>query len=554
MKKDYSLIILIIISLGGGVIMGLTVAPFTAYLLAWVAIIPLWILVQQESLKKVILACLVWGIGYHGLALFWITGIHPMTWMGVSWFNSLLIAIFAWFFITAWGAGLVICWGIIFHFYLKLVNFYTVKNYGFKIYLKILGGITTWCLTEKIWSYSPLWWSSISYTQSPHNLAILQFLKLSGITTITALLILVNALFAESILVNYPIIFPFLKRITGDQLSFLSRIKREQILYFKEIKVNKNFTKKIISLSVIIFISAHSIGYVMYRQPLNDLPENLVKISIIQGNIPNTIKLYESGVGRALENYKNGYEILSYGNPDLIITPETALPLYYEDITNNSQLYQKILTKKIPVILGGFGKKNQGFTNSLFSIDGTGKLVSKYDKVKLVPLGEYIPFQNILGKIINRLSPLDAHLLAGEKQQTFSTNFGKITVGICYESAYAEHFRQQNAEGGQFIITASNNAHYSIVMPSQHHAQDVMRAIEGGRWMARATNTGYSGIVDPHGNTIWQSSINEFQVYQGEIYRRQDKTLYVLWGDWLLKLLLIGLILSCFFILDFSKK
>ncbi|MBF2056411.1 MAG: apolipoprotein N-acyltransferase [Cyanobacterium sp. T60_A2020_053] len=523
--------------------MGFTVAPFTIYLLAWIAIIPPWILVQQKSLKKVILTCAMWGIGYHGLALFWITGIHPMTWMGVSWFNSLLIAIFAWFFITAWGASLVIFWGIIFHFYLKLVNLSELKNYGSKICLKILGGITIWCLTEKIWSYSPLWWSSISYTQSPYNLAILQFLKISGITTITALLILVNGLFAESLLLSFPIISP----------SF-SKIRGEQIFFEKEKKVNKNLTKKIISLSVIIFISAHSIGYLMYRQPLNDLPENLVKVGIIQGNIPNTIKLYESGVRRALDNYKNGYEILSYGNPDLIITPETALPLYYEDIVNNTQIYQKILDKKIPIILGGFGKKNNGFTNSLFSIDREAKLIGRYNKVNLVPLGEYIPFQAVLGKIIDRLSPLDAHLLAGEKQQAFLTNLGKITVGICYESAYAEHFRRQNAQGGEFIITASNNAHYSIVMPSQHHAQDVMRAIEGGRWMARATNTGYSGIVDPHGNTIWQSSINEFQVYQGKIYRRQDKTLYVLWGDWLLKLLVIGLILSWFLILNFWKK
>jgi apolipoprotein N-acyltransferase len=112
-------------------------------------------------------------------------------------------------------------------------------------------------------------------------------------------------------------------------------------------------------------------------------------------------------------------------------------------------------------------------------------------------LGEYIPFEQALGHLVDRLSPLDAHLIAGRATQLFETPFGRAIVGICYESAFAKHFRRQAAAGGQFILTASNNAHYSETMPAQHHAQDVMRAIETDRWAVRATNTGYSGIVDP---------------------------------------------------------
>jgi len=83
------------------------------------------------------------------------------------------------------------------------------------------------------------------------------------------------------------------------------------------------------------------------------------------------------------------------------------------------------------------------------------------------------------------------------------------------------------------IIAASNNAHYRKTMPAQHHAQDVIRAIENDRWAARATNTGYSGIVDPRGNTLWISRINTYEIYADTIYKRDTKTLYVRWGDWL---------------------
>jgi apolipoprotein N-acyltransferase len=76
-------------------------------------------------------------------------------------------------------------------------------------------------------------------------------------------------------------------------------------------------------------------------------------------------------------------------------------------------------------------------------------------------------------------------------------------------------------------------------MPAQHHAQDVMRAIEGDRWAVRATNTGYSGIVDPHGRTKWISRLKTYELHTATIYRRQTQTLYVRWGDWLTPLLFI---------------
>ncbi len=91
-----------------GLLMGLTTAPFSAFYLAWVTLIPLWLLTVSNhnyyNLKGVLfsniiinkktLIAFIWGFFYHGFALFWITGIHPMTWMGVPWIFSLLIAVF----------------------------------------------------------------------------------------------------------------------------------------------------------------------------------------------------------------------------------------------------------------------------------------------------------------------------------------------------------------------------------------------------------------------------------------------------------------------------
>lgn len=300
-------------------------------------------------------------------------------------------------------------------------------------------------------------------------------------------------------------------------------------------------------MSKIVLFSSHLIGLFLYTVPVLKSEQSAIKIGIIQGNIPNTIKLYTEGLQKATHAYTNGYKLLAYQGVDLIITPETALPLNWNYIVINSSLYSEILTHKVPILLGAFGRRNNSYTNSLFSVTGEGKILSRFDKVKLVPLGEYIPFEFILGKVIDRLSPLDSHLKAGDNDQIFKTPFGQAIVGICYESAFSEHFRRQAKIGGEFIITASNNAHYSAAMPAQHHAQDIIRAIETGKWMARVTNTGYSGIINPRGQTLWISNINTYQLHQGKIYRNHSRTLYVQWGDWLTKiLLLLGIILLYF--------
>ena len=497
-----------------GLLMGMTTAPVGAWFLGWVALAPLWALVIQEekSFNKFLLG-LAWGIGYHGLALFWITGIHPMTWLGVPWLASVAIALFCWIFITLWGSILVAIWACLFGFLTPI--FFSDKISSFT---RVLLGITLWCCLEKIWSLGNLWWTPLAFTQSNHNLVILHLSQLSGPITITAAIVTVNALFGEA---------------------------------FLQAKFNKQdvaslFTSYFFLLPIITLILFHIIGFNLYNTPLDPKSKTALKVGIIQGNIPNEIKLNSGGWSNALEGYTEGYKKLAEENVDAVLTPETALPFVWTNQNNLRFLsfYQAILEKEVIVWLGSYGKQEKNLTNSLFTIDSKGEIFSRYDKMKLVPLGEYIPFNKVLGKLIDKLSPLDAHLVPGKIDQIFDTPFGKAIVGICYDSAFSEVFRRQTLAGGEFILTAANNAHYSSAMPAQHHAQDVMRAIENDRWAVRATNTGYSGVVDPHGRTIWLSGINTYETYTTRIYRRNTQTLYVKLGDWLTPLLVLGGVLT----------
>ncbi|MEG4506674.1 apolipoprotein N-acyltransferase [Microcoleus sp. F6_B4] len=554
--------------------MALTTAPVNAWLLAWVALAPLWILVvsYQKPIvtqkKQKFLFPLdsshplnllhnllpnfllpvsffvlpsLWGIGYHGLALSWIMGIHPMTWLGVPWWPSLAIALFCWAFITLWGAALVAVWAWLFAIAISKISGtgilpvipqkisgtgilpvipQKISGTGILPVIRVLIGTALWCALESIWSTGSLWWTSLSYTQSPHNLAILHLGQLSGPSAVTAAIVAVNGLIAEAFIEGRR---PF---------GFAQGEKKEEVR-------RKKWIPYILPASLCLVL--HIAGWSLYNRPLNQEAATALKIGIIQGNIPNEIKFDSGGWGRALEGYTTGYKKLADRKVDAVLIPETALPFIWTNEYQRSTLsfYQAILERGVVAWVGGFGQQENSITNSLLAIDRAGEIVGRYDKLKLVPLGEYIPFYEILGGIINRLSPLDAHLVPGNSQQLFDTPFGRAIVGICYDSAFAEIFRYQAAKGGEFMLTASNNAHYKPPMLAQHHALDVMRAIETDRWAVIATNTGYSAFVNPRGETVWKSGINTYEVRDATIYRRQTRTLYVQWGDWLTPVLLV---------------
>jgi apolipoprotein N-acyltransferase len=548
---------LLLLALTGGILMGLTPAPVEAWPLGWIALVPLWFLVGtslkgsaqktkvgqtvthppicDRDIRQPALYGLVWGIGFHGLALFWITGVyHPMKWMGVPWLAKIGITAFCWTFITLWGAVLVALWAALLVWILNF-RFWISQKSGLLSFVRVVLGIALWCGLEALWSASPLWWTSLSYTQSPHNLIILHLGQLSGPSTVTSVIVAVNGLIGEAWL-SYSYHLDAkqelkVRRLLAPQDSTTSNIERLNLQSSKRQPVT------LAGIAVVLLVVSHLIGFGLYNRPLIQSEAAALNVGIIQGNIGNDIKLFPEGKRLALERYTDSYLKLVDEGVDAVLTPEGALPFLMADLKYQS-FYSAILEKGVVAWVGAWGERGNSYVNSLLTIPGTGEIYSIYNKVHVVPLGEYIPFEPILGKFINRLSPLNASQVGGSPNQLFDTPFGRAIAGICYDSAFAEHFRRQAAAGGQFILTASNNADYTESMPAQHHAQDVMRAIESDRWAARATNTGYSGIVDPHGRTLWISGINTYESHADTIYRRQTQTLYVRWGDWLTKVLL----------------
>jgi apolipoprotein N-acyltransferase len=501
-------------ALSSGILMGLTPAPANLWVLAWVSLIPLWVLVAEDKRKTIFQPAayaLAWGIGYHGLALSWITGLHPLTWMGVPWLASVMITLTCWIIVTLWGAGIAVVWATLAKILWRALE---SQAQGVRLsLLRVLIGTVVWCTVEAVWSQGILYWTSLSYTQSPHNLVILHLGQLSGESAVTAAIVMVNGCLAE---------------------AWMALRLRHQATQ----------ARNLLTGAIAIWISLHLLGWSLYQQPIVEAAESSLKVGIIQGNVPTRIKLFEVGQKLAIDRYTQGYNHLVDQGVEAVLTPEGTFPWLWVGRADQSAnpLYQAIRSRGVVAWVGTIGVRQGRITQTIFTITGTGEIYSRYDKAKLVPLGEYVPFESVIGGLIGRLSPIGASMLPGDLNQVFDTPFGRAIAGICYESAFPQLFRHQAAAGGQFILTASNNDPYNAAMMAQHHAQDVMRAIESDRWAVRATNTGFSGIVDPHGQTQWISGFRTYETHAHPIYRRQTKTLYVRWGDWLTPVLAVGAI------------
>ncbi len=491
------------IALVSGCLMGMTFAPVGAWYLAWVALAPLWYLLCRNGSRGRVLYPLCWGVGCYGLGLVWIVGIHPMTWMGVPFLPSLIFVTFCLIFITLWGTSLAVVWSLVMGF----INTKLKLN----PLVRVILATAVWCCLENFYSLSNLWWTSLALSQSPHNLSIIHLGQLSGPTMVSGSIVAINGLIAEGCLAL---------ELGKTQLAHKVRPALPYL-----------------TTAIVLLISLHSIGYTLANRELIEPPASALKVGIIQGNIGNDVKVYQSANRLAIENYTQGYTHLADQGVDVVITPETALP-FSESQIKTTPFYQAILAKRVPAFVGAFGVAHSRLTNSMLNIDRDGEIVSRYDKAKLVPLGEYIPFEEVVGKLAEQIVPFDSRLVPGKFGAVTMTPFGNIMFGICYDSAYAEHFRLQAQTGG-LIISAANDTHYTAAMPAQHHAQDIMRAVETDRWLVRASNTGYSAVIDPHGRTRWISELHEFTTHVDRVYRRSTQTLYVRFGDWFTPLLLV---------------
>jgi len=189
------------------------------------------------------------------------------------------------------------------------------------------------------------------------------------------------------------------------------------------------------------------------------------------------------------------------------------------------------------------------FTNAQVIVTNEAEVVDRYDKVRRVPFGEYMPMRSFLKSLGAPVDQVPRDALAGTGRAILDvpTSMGSERIGvvISWEVFFGGRAREGVKDGAGFIINPTNGSSYTwTVLQSQQVASSKLRAIETGRWVVQVSPTGFSAFVDPEGNVYQRTGVSEQKVISRDIAIRSGQTLYVALGDkpWIALLALVFLI------------
>lgn len=224
---------------------------------------------------------------------------------------------------------------------------------------------------------------------------------------------------------------------------------------------------------------------------------------------------------------------------DLIVWPESPAPFEENDPQFRSALSALALQTHAPIIVGNVAidrttSNTRGYFlfNSASFVSPQGEFVGRYDKMHLVPFGEYVPFKSLFffaQNLLHEAGTFDA----GATRSLFSINGHRYGTFICYESIFADEVRQFVRNGADVLINISNDGWYGDTgAPWQHLNMVRMRAIENHRWVLRATNTGVTAAIDPYGRVVEAAPRHQRTSIRVGFGYEHDLTFYTTHGDW----------------------
>ncbi len=255
-----------------------------------------------------------------------------------------------------------------------------------------------------------------------------------------------------------------------------------------------------------------------------------IKVTLVQGNIGQDQKWQKNQKLNTLRLYQELTE--QHWDSDVIIWPETSIPAFLSQV---KELYIDPLqtaaqTRGVDLVVGlpssGRGKD---YYNSVMTL---GEKQALYHKNHLLPFGEYLPLQPLSGWVLDKLQiPLGDFAAGGDRQTLLRAGGHAFVTTICYEDAFGELVARQVADAG-YIVNMTNDAWFGdSSQPHQHMQMAQMRALETGRYLVRATNTGVTGFVGPDGGLRKQAPLFQTTTLTDYIVPMTGRTPYVMLGD-----------------------
>lgn len=303
---------------------------------------------------------------------------------------------------------------------------------------------------------------------------------------------------------------------------------------------------------VLIFLS---LGYGVLRTK-NIFTGEALRVAVIQGNIPQAEKWDERFRSLIMSKYEALTRLVAEKEPDLVVWPETSVPGFLE---SEPDLLQKVsglaASLKIPILAGApsVRGREENYYNSAILLSEDGRIAGRYDKMHLVPFGEYVPFKNIFS-FVEKFAPKPIGDFSAGMDHTVFNFFvertakerdvrwrmlkkARFSALICFEDIFPDLTRSFVKRGANFLVNMTNDAWFGLTSaPYQHAQSSVFRAVENRVNVVRAANTGYSCFIDQKGHVTSAVHLGGKNLFVDgfvveDVILTRTRTFYTVYGD-----------------------
>jgi len=492
-----------LLAIASGLLIALSFPAPGFSFLAWIALIPLLIALENSTPRIAFRVGCSCGVTAYALILYWLNIVF-----------------------TRYGH---LPWSVSIAVYLLLV-FWLALFYGLSTTIARLGegiGIkaaftlpVAWVAFDFVRSFlfSGFAWAMLGHSQF-RTLPLIQIADLGGVYGITLLIVLSNI-----------VLYRALRAVSGAGVPY--PVKSALIL-------------------LALLVATLFYGFSQLQNNGEQSSHRSLRVALIQGNIPQDVKWSPEFRERTVDTYVRLTREATRDGVDLIVWPESAVPFFFQDEPLQAERIRNLARETGAHLLLGspaheLRNGRNTFLNSAFMLSPSGETTGRADKLHLVPFGEYVPLGNIL-TFINKIVVGIGDFAPGEKAVTLEAAGVKLGVQICYEVIFPELAREYVRAGARVLVAITNDAWFGrSSAPYQHLSIAAFRAIETRTPLIRAANTGITALVDKNGHISDMTGLFVEGYRTGEITPGSGKSLYLTIGDtpaWICLLLTAGVAL-----------
>ena len=463
-----------------GALAGFSVASWGAPPLLWLTLVFLWEAVGRRSIAQGLVPAAGWGGAALLTSHIWLLWLHPLDWMGVASALSGPLIVLLWLLVGGAGSLAVVLWW-------WLARFYPLPRFHGALTMALL-----WGCGEVLLARGPLFWLGLGTVAAPHDRALAGLGSLAGPGLLSAVQVLAGWW-----------LWRCCKVVPGQRSRWLAG-------------------------GAMVVMALHGLGFVS----LADTQGPPIPMGVLQPVIPTRQKFTWTAMVALERRLMLAMNRTAQQGAPWLLLPEGALALDQSPPVVDG----------VGLVAGGFRHQQKGLRSSLLVYPaGARDPTMALDKHRLVLLGEWLPWRGLLGNVglsaVGGLQPGPAERLLAGKPLPWQAG-----VAICYEISQAHGLADATYAGAQLLLAVANLDPYPRLLHQQFLALSQQRAIENGRWLVVASNTGPTALINSRGQVTAQLDPGVVASAVWDVPLHTGLTLYSRIGDW--PLMISGLLLA----------